>query len=124
MTPTIGFVVGHVASPTWGFVIGMLIIVSIAIAVWIGATIQAPVKQRNELREMYAQTAAAHYGAAYERYIYMLFTELQSFLSQPTSGHPRIRHETGRILVEWDDGRVFEFTVQPPGVISRREITR
>lgn len=86
--------------------------------VWIGATVSAPVRQRNELRQMYEHTAAAIFGAGYERYISSILRNLEQYTSQPLSGDSRFNYEVGRVIITGDDGRLTEIAIKPPGLIS------
>lgn len=117
MAPTIGFVVGLQTCPSLGFIVGIGIVIVGVLGVCIGATVQAPIKQRNELREMYANTASANFGAAYERYISMALSQLQPYLSQLPGGRTRIRHEAGNLIIERDDGSLIVLGIEPPGTV-------
>ena len=116
MPPIAGLIIGWLLTDVaLGVIAGILVFIGIAGGVWIGATVDAPRKQRNDLRDMYANTAAAIFGAGYERYISMVVGHLESYLSRPPSGNARVRPETGRTVVEQDDGRILVFGVEPPG---------
>ena len=118
MAPTLGLVA--VYDPIVAVIVGMGIVVTELVGLWIGATVSAPEKHRRELRQMYKHTAAAQFGAGYERYISMVMSGLEPYLSQPPSGNARIRHEIGRIAIEGDDGRISVLGIEPPGNVYSR----
>lgn len=125
MAPVIGLTTtGATDNGYWGALAAILFVVGFSVAIWIGATIKAPKKQRDELREMYANTAAAIFGAGYERYISMAIRELEPYLSQLRNGQSRITYETGRIFIEHDDGTVTVLAIEPPGNVSSRQVPK
>ena len=115
ISPTTGLLVGLVTGPSIGVIAGSGLVIVVLVSVWIRATITAPVKQRNQLRQLYEHTAAAELGAGYERYISSILNCLEQYLSQPQNGNARVNYNLGQVIVEGDDGRRMGFSIEPPG---------